>query len=404
MGVGTIDQRRTLKACAGVHVVHDGLADMLYALLPVLAQSLGLSYAQVGVIRAANNLATAALQIPSGLLAERLGALRLLVLGTVVAGIAFLGLAAADSFWPVFFGFLIAGCGGAVQHPLSSSLITAAYPGEGRARALGIYNTFGDIGKFLFVGATVVAVGAGLAWQLPVFVFGMVALGCAVGVWLALVHLPIAAAPPTACPTVDPAPTLGWGFKSRSGAISLGIVASVDTGGRVAFLTFIAFLMIDKGVAASWAAAAVLVTLFGGMCGKFACGLLAERVGTVRAIALTELATALGIVGVIVSPHYAAFVLLPFVGVVLNGTSSVVYAAVSELVDDRRHARAYGLIYTLGSVCGIVAPLLFGFVADRFGLDVTFIAIAASVVALVGLMPVLGRELSKLASPAPGAA
>ena len=58
MGVGTIDQRRTLKACAGVHVVHDGLADMLYALLPVLAQSLGLSYAQVGVIRAANNLAT----------------------------------------------------------------------------------------------------------------------------------------------------------------------------------------------------------------------------------------------------------------------------------------------------------------------------------------------------------
>ena len=400
MASGSTEQRRTLKACASAHVLHDGLADMLYALLPVLAQTLGLSYAQVGIIRGANKLATAALQLPAGLLAERIGALPLLTLGTAVAGFAFLGLTLADSFWPVFVGFLIAGCGGAVQHPLSSSLITTAYPGEGRARALGIYNTFGDIGKFTFVGLTVLALGAGLAWQWPVLVFAIVSLVCAVGIWLTLAHLPIATAhvEPTPSKQSAEASGLGWGFKSWSGAVALGIVSSIDTGSRVAFLTFVAFLMIEKGVAASWAAVAVLVTLFGGMCGKFACGLLAERVGTVRAIALTELVTALGILGVVWSPHYGAFALLPFVGVVLNGTSSVVYAAVSELVDDRRHARAYGLIYTLGSACGIAAPLVFGLVADRFGLEVTFYAIAGSVAALIALMPWLGRSLAKIAN------
>ena len=80
-------RRRTLKACCGAHVLHDGLVDMLYALLPVLSASLGLSYANVGMIRAANKVATASLQLPAGLLAERVGARPLLVAGTIVAGL-----------------------------------------------------------------------------------------------------------------------------------------------------------------------------------------------------------------------------------------------------------------------------------------------------------------------------
>lgn len=385
-------QRRILKACAGAHVLHDGLADMLYALLPALAQSLGLNFMQVGLVRGANQLATACLQLPVALLAERFGSLRLLVLGTVLAGVAFLGLSAADSFWPVLLGFFMAGCGGAVQHPLSSTLITTAYPEHRRARPLGVYNTFGDVGKFLFMGLTVLALGSGLTWQWPVFAFGVVSLAVAVAVWLALRGLPIVSLPshPSREGEADDA-SLGWGLKSLSGAIALSTIASLDTGGRVAFLTFIAFLMIEKGVNAGWAAVAVLITVFGGMCGKFVCGLLAERVGTVRAIALTEIATAIGIAAVVLSPHYLAFVLLPFVGVVLNGTSSVVYAAVSELVDERRHARAYGVIYTVGSACGILAPLVFGLVGDAFGLTATFYAIAGLILLAVALLPWLSR-------------
>lgn len=392
-------RRRTLRACCGAHVLHDGLVDMLYAVLPVLAQSLGLSFAQVGMIRAANKAATASLQIPAGLLAERFGALPLLVIGTVIAGVAFVALSATQTFFAILVGFFFAGCGGAVQHPLSSTLITSAFVGQGRRTALGIYNTFGDIGKFAFMGITILALGAGLSWQVPVFAFGIAAIGSGVAVWFALAGFEVKAAVQAATSKSDPAPTpavQGWGIKSRGGVIALGLIAAIDSASRIAFLTFVAFLMIEKGVATHWSALAVLITLFGGMCGKFACGLLAERVGIVKTVAITELWTGLGIFAVVFLPSYVAFAVLPILGVALNGTSSVIYGTVGELVDDQRHARAYGLIYTLGSVCGIVSPLLFGAIADHFSVSITMILIGLGVCATLPLLPMLSRALRDL--------
>jgi FSR family fosmidomycin resistance protein-like MFS transporter len=397
----SLRRRRTLRACCGAHVLHDGLVDMLYAVLPVLAQSFGLSYAQVGLIRAANKAATASLQIPAGLLAERFGSLHLLVLGTVIAGFAFIGLSTADSFWAILLGFFLAGCGGAVQHPLSSTLITSAFVGQGRRSALGIYNTFGDIGKFVFMGITIVALAAGLSWQWPVFAFGLTAISTAVCVWFALAAFERSSAQQRAARAVDSdSQVRGWGIKSRAGVTALGLIASIDSASRIAFLTFVAFLMIEKGVATQWAAVAVLITLFGGMCGKFACGLLAERVGIVKTIAITELWTAIGIFAVVFLPNYMAFAVLPILGIALNGTSSVIYGTVGELVDDERHARAYGFIYTLGSVCGIVSPLLFGALADRFGVSVTMMLIGIAVCATLPLLPMLSGALRSLATDA----
>ena len=43
--------------------------------------------------------------------------------------------------------------------------------------------------------------------------------------------------------------------------------------------------------------------LRGGAAGKFACGLLAERVGVIRAVVLTEAATAIGILTLVPRPR-----------------------------------------------------------------------------------------------------
>src|SRR3546814_3503129 len=101
------------------------------------------------------------------------------------------------------------------------------------------------------------------------------------------------------------------------------------------------------------------------MAGKYACGVLAERVGIARTIAITEIATGVGIILVLLSHEFYAFFLLPVLGVFLNGTSSAIYGSVGELIDDDKHSRAFGLMYTLGSACGLIAPLAFGILADR---------------------------------------
>jgi MFS family permease len=367
--------RRTLAACCSAHVLHDGLSDVTYVLLPLLAQTFGLSLAQVGLIRSAHRTAMAAFQVPAGLVAERFGSRNLLALGTLVAGLAFLALGFASGFWAILLALFFAGLGSAVQHPLSSSLISHAYPAEGRRVALGTYNFFGDVGKFAFGGAVSLLLVAGISWQAPVIAFGLLGIATAFAI-LAWVSDPRHAPPRTATHPERPA-VAGWGIRDRQGFAALCAIEILDSSTRTAFLTFIAFLLIARGLHEGWAVLAVPLILAGGMAGKLACGFFAERFGIVRMVVVTEAATGIGILATLVLPEIAAFLLLPLLGVVLNGTSSVLYGTLGEFVEPERLPRAFGLFYTLGSICGIAAPLGYGVLGDALGIE--------AVIATIGL-------------------
>ena len=100
-------ERKTLTTCCAAHTLHDGFSDVTYVLLPLLAQTFGLSLAQVGMIRSAHRIAMAAFQIPAGLIAERFGERNLLALGTIIAGLAFLALGYVSGFWAILIANLL---------------------------------------------------------------------------------------------------------------------------------------------------------------------------------------------------------------------------------------------------------------------------------------------------------
>ena len=80
---------------------------------------------------------------------------------------------------------------------------------------------------------------------------------------------------------------------------------------------------------------------------SFACGFLAERLGTIRTIVVTEIATVAAIAAAIVAPMGVLWVLLAPIGLALNGTSSALYAAAGDLAHKERQARTFGLFYTV---------------------------------------------------------
>lgn len=384
--------KRTLATCSTVHTVHDGLSDVTYVLLPVLAQAFGLSLAQVGLIRAAHRTAMATFQIPAGLIAERFGERNLLAFGTLCAGLAFLGLGFAPGFYAILFALFWAGFGSSVQHPLSSSIISHAYPGEGRRAALGTYNFFGDVGKFAFGGVASLLFVAGISWQTPVLLFGVIALGCAAGVMVFVVNRsPVAHSHES--PTEPKA--RGWGIHDKQGFAALCLIDVLDSSTRSGFLTLVAFLLIARGLPEGWAAMSVPIILIGGMAGKLACGLLAERFGISRMVIITEIATGCGVLATLALPTLGAFLVLPLVGVVLNGTSSVLYGTIGDFVEKDRLPRAFGAIYTIGSVCGIASPLGYGFLGDLYGVETS--------IALMGALIFLAVPIALLLRPAQGA-
>jgi FSR family fosmidomycin resistance protein-like MFS transporter len=389
MASTVVRPRTTLATCSAAHVLHDGLTDVLYVLLPLLAQAFGLTYAQVGLLRAATRSAMASFQLPAGLLAERHGERELLALGTFCAGVGFVVLGYAGGFGMILAALFVAGCGHAVQHPLSSAMISHAYPGNGRRAALGTYNFFGDVGKVGVAAAVSALLLAGLHWQQAVVGLGALTIVASIAM-LALLPRRM---PPRTAPRQSV--VVGWGIRHRRGFLALCAIEIVDNTARSGFLTFVAFVMLAKGLPEAWAVLSVPLVAAGGMAGKLACGFLAERIGVVRTIAITEAATAAGIGLMLFLPGALAFLLLPFIGVALNGTSSALYGSVGDLVEPERVSRAFGLFYTLGSACGVAAPLCYGILADQIGVRDTMFVLAAVVLLALPLCLVLRPAMAQ---------
>ena len=94
-------------------------------------------------------------------------------------------------------------------------------------------------------------------------------------------------------------------------------------------------------------------------------------------------------------PLDAALLLLPLIGIALNGTSSVLYGSVPDLVEPARRTRAFGIFYTGTIGAGAVSPALYGLLGDAAGVPATLVVVAAVVLLTLpitlALRPALAR-------------
>ena len=371
--------RKILATCGAAHFLHDGLHDALYVLLPLWAQMFGLSLAQVGVLKAVYSGTIALFQVPAGILAERYGERCLLAGGTVVAGIAYMLLGTAGGFAGLVILLALTGIGSGVQHPLSSTLVARAYAAGGQRAALGIYNFSGDLGKMALPAAAAMIAGT-IGWQTSVITAGM--LGAVVGfaVFALLQRLGAGAAAQRAqsATAETVAPVRGWGIGNQLAFLTISAINIVDTAVIYGFLTFLPFLLMEKGASVETVGLALALTFGGGAAGKFLCGVLAEKIGIIRTAVITILAKGMCILVLLWLPLGAGLALLPLLGAALNGTSSVLYATVAEFVDPNRHSRAFGLFYTLGMGAGAFSPVLFGIISDYAGVPMALTIIGLS--------------------------
>ena len=186
----------------------------------------------------------------------------------------------------------------------------------------------------------------------------------------------------------------GWGIRSKTAFAGLCAITFLDTMVQSGFLTFVAFLMIEKGVAVSLAALAVVLTLAGGIVGKFGCGFLAERMGIIRSLALVEMLSAAGIAVVVVAPPMAAYFLLPVLGAFLQGSSSITYGTISDLFHPTRQARGFSLIYTTSNIASVTAAIILGLISDQLGLNAMMLTMAVLTLMTLPLCTLLRRGLS----------
>jgi FSR family fosmidomycin resistance protein-like MFS transporter len=387
-GIAQGIRRRTLAVACGAHALHDGFTDLLYVLLPLWQAEFGLGYAEIGLLRALYAGAMAGFQLPAGVLAERVGGPLLLAFGTALAGLGYALAGIGGSLAALAAALCLGGLGSSVQHPIGANLVAHAFAGRRSRIALARYNFAGDLGKMTLPAAT-----AGLVVLMPwrratllLAGLGLVAAGLVLtfGRGSGESRAPVAGESAEAA-----AAGSGRGFPLL---LAIGII---DSATRMGFLTFLPFLLRLKGAPLPLIGTALTLIFAGGAAGKLVCGSLGARIGVIPAVFLTEALTAAGILLLLPLPLYAALAVLPVIGIALNGTSSVLYGTVPELVPAERRQRAFGLFYTGTIGAGALSPMLYGLFSDAAGVP-RMMGLIAGIVLLTlpfawALRPALGR-------------
>jgi len=231
---------------------------------------------------------------------------------------------AADQTSTLLICLFVIGIGTAFQHAPASSLVGEAFAVNGRRGALGLYNSSGDVGKLGFAACFSLAIGAGIEWQQITVSFGLVALVAALTIGLVSLNQFVASPPRKQTQGERESVFSNWGILNYRTFTTLMVVIFLDNLVQAGVLVFVAFAMISKGAAPTWIAFGLLVPL----------------------------------------------------GVFSQGSTSITYGLVPDLVKENRLARGYALMYSLTSFAAAIGPFVLGLLADHFEIEFAFLAMA----------------------------
>ena len=366
-------ERRALGVACGAHVLHDGYTDLVWIALPIWQAEFTLSYAAVGLLRMIYSGTLASLQIPASLVARRRGGGLVLAIGTALSGLCYCIAGISHGFVWLLLALFLGGLGAATQHPIGSALVTRTFTGARALKAFATYNFAGDVGKVLLPASATTMILI-MPWRPAYGLLGLIGVAAAVAIFMLAPR--VAPEPPAAAtPAHDTAAKaqnarLRFGFRVL---VAFGIADSVVRGG---FFVCLPFLLIGKGAAVTTAGFALTLLFVGGAAGKLACGWIANWIGTVATIVIAQALTAVGMVAVMLLPLSVAFILLPLLGIVLNGVTTVIYGSVPVYSAPERRSHALSVFYTITIGSAAVAPPVAGFISDQIGIASTVVIVA----------------------------
>jgi MFS family permease len=111
--------------------------------LPLIRTELGLSFSQAGLFAVASTATYAVMQIPSGFLADRLGARRVYVVGVLGVNLVSLGIATLPTFALLLVAQAVCGVFRALMFAPGMLLMTREFRPDRRATAMGLFVAFG---------------------------------------------------------------------------------------------------------------------------------------------------------------------------------------------------------------------------------------------------------------------
>lgn len=375
-----------------------------YAFPPLFATfqtEFGVSNALVGAAFTAMMTFYALMQFPSGALADRLGATKVVVGGGLVAAAGALVLvvpvvgnasvalpvvgAVQGGFLLLVAGMLLVGLGTGAHKTVAVRLLSRTYPAR-TGRALGVLDTFGAFGG-VAAPAAVVFFADVADWHALFLASGAAGIGLA-----AVVALRVPRRVPSVTKSTDGRDGAGVGTylalfsdPRLAAFVAVTLCFSFAYNGAVAFLPL--YLTAELGLP-SETASFLYSGLFVVSLVQLVTGDLSDRVGRLSVLIGTIALATVGLLGLLAlgaaDPLVLGAAVVAF-GLGSHGYRPVRAAYLTTIIPDDVAGGGLGVVRTLLMGAGAIAPVIVGTVADASDFGVAFSLLAGAMVVAVGL-------------------
>jgi MFS family permease len=340
---------------------------LLGGLAVFIRDDLGFGETQLGLAASLYYLSSAVTSVPAGRVVERLGARRGVALAGIGSALATFGIAVAGHNWPLLVLFMIlAGVGNGIALPASNLAIARGIPVERQGVAFGFKQSSGTISTLL-AGTAVPVIALTIGWRWAFAFVGMAAVPLVVQG--ARRRGPLAPRVRRQSSDVATGPLVVLALAAAGATVSgsaLGAfyVESIVTKG------------LPPGVAGTWLAVASVI----GIAARVTWGWFGDHWdrGHLRVVSALFVG---GVVGFVLLGQAAAVAWLAF-GTLLIFGSGWAWPGLFNYAVVRRNpsapAAATGITGTGTFAGGILGPLGFGFLAERFSYGTAWLGVAAA--------------------------
>jgi len=345
------------------HSLNHSLFLVLPPLLDVISGDLGVSYQTIGSIATVSFLIYGVGALVGGPLSNRFGEVRVAVISITMAGVSSLIFLLPKSVTTFSIGTYLYAIWASFYHPTANTLISKLYR-ENTASAMGMHGAVASLAQVITPTVSYY-IGTTYDWRYAYVFFGLAS------VVSGLVLLRIPKTELTVVQSWDAVKRL-----LRLRGLWIIIVFNIFIGllQRGVELFFPIFLMNNRGLTGEVAAIANSALLVFAVAGQLLGGWAADRYTPRNALAVTSGGIFLGLLLLIWSPW-------PIIGVVLfvlvygasfYGHQPTATALLGQQTPPDLMGASFGVLFFFVFGLGSISATVSGYVADNFGLEVTF--------------------------------
>lgn len=355
-----------------------------------LEKEFGLSGTQLGLMNSVFYFSYALLQVPAGILGDKIGKKKVLIPGFLLFG-AFTAVTGwAKSWSTLLFARVVTGAGEGTYYGPQYGISSEQIPKKYRSLGSAIINSGMAFGIALgLMASSWLVYDQGYSWRTPFFVMSIPTLLTGLAIWLFVKEKK--RQPVEAGGVAKPKSKFTDLFKNRN-LLLVYLMVFCSLFGFFVILTWLPYyLQSERGIAGSETGFITSLVAWISIPGALLFSSLSDRLGKRKPLILVLVPVAiLSMLSIIWMPNMTGVIVaLCVYGLVGKlALDPVLVALVADSVDENNYSSAFGLFNFIGMSSSILAPVIAGAARDMTGSLASsfYVSAALLVVGLVGML------------------